>query len=190
MLGTDWPAIVGAVGGVIGAVGGVAGPVVAHRARRDSRRSAAAASKSADEAAALTRIEHERQHAEFTPRAPAEIEAEVVGNSLFGSIIVPHDYRVIASGFYDTGASHQIGMPLLIRANQPQRFHIENLPPGAEDPKTKEIHFKFWPPIAESDDASPWDCRCGRPTGKDIDGPGHWEWRIPVVRSHPNVRFM
>lgn len=166
--------IIGAVGGVIGAIGGIGGPVVALIARRDSR-------QSAQEAAKVSQIDADRQHDELRPEAPAEIVAGLRDGALFGSILVQRDYHVVAEGYYSTDAKHQLALPLLLRAKQQQPFHIEDWFPDSTTPKTKEIVFKFWPPAAGSDSASPWACRCERPSGDDIGGPGHWEWRVPVV---------
>lgn len=177
---TDWAAITGAVGGVIGAIAGVGGAAVAMAARRDSRTSADAAEdsaeaarRSADADTAVAAIERDRQHRELTPQAPPTIEAFHKGNSLFGSITVPRDYRVAADGIYRAGGSQKLALPLLLRANQQQEFQIELWPDGVQAPRsadvrkptTKEIRFRFWPPI-ESDDAPPWDCPCGQPTGE------------------------
>jgi hypothetical protein len=193
MSGSGWTDIVGAVGGGIGGAAGVAGAVIATLAKRDSRqsanaseRSAKASERSADEAAALNRLEHNREHERFRPKAPAKIDAKLEDGSLFGRITVPHDYRVEATGLYSTSASHTIAMPPLLRANQPHRFHIEHWPPGATELKTREILFRFWPPAAEDGgDGESWACACGRPVGQGAGGPGHWEWRVPVMYVSP-----
>jgi hypothetical protein len=200
---SDWVGFLGAAGGLIGAVGGIGGAFVAAAAKRDSRRSAAAsersaeaaersalaADRSADADTVVAGIEQAQQHRELKPPAPAFIEAFYKGNSLFGKIKVPHDYRVAADGVYGTDASHQIGLPMLLRANQQQEFQIEPWPAGSKEPKTKEIRFRFWPPL-ESDDAPSWGCPCGEPMGETLDGPGHWEWVVPVVYQRARTRWM
>lgn len=156
-----------------------------------ARVSAEASRRSADEAAALTRIEGERRseererwHHELGPGAPSAIVAELregtATSSLFGSIIVPRGYRILADAQFHSGGSTRIGVPTPLRANQPSEFQIEQWPPGATRPVSKEIRFRFWPPL-EGDGVDVWTCPCGRPTGESMDGPGHWEWQVPVV---------
>jgi hypothetical protein len=198
---SDWVGFLGAIGGVIGAVGGIGGAFVAAAAKRDSRRSATASERAADAAersafaadrsadadTAVAGIEQAQQHRALAPPAPSSIEAFFKSNSLFGKITVPHDYRAAAEGVYDTGGVHQIGLPMLLRANQPREFQIEPWPAGSKETKTKEIRFRFWPP-SESDDAPPWSCECGAPAGETLEGRGHWEWLVPVVRKRSGMR--
>lgn len=167
-------------GSIVGVVGGIAGPWIAIVARRDSRDSAEASRDSANEAAKVSRIENQRQHEAFRPELPNEIEAQKRDASLFGSITVDRDYRIAATGLYDESSSHEIGMPLLIRAGQPQSFQIDHLPPGAKEPRTKAILFRFWPPVADVDGVEPWACPCGQPATENVNGKGHWERRVPV----------
>lgn len=77
-----------------------------------------------------------------------------------------------------------LSLPLLLRANQPYRFHIEHWPPGREEPQIKEVRFHFWPPV-DADDTPPWTCSCGRPTGDNPDNFGHWELYVPITYEPP-----
>lgn len=130
---------------------GVAGVVVAILAKRDAGQSARAASRSADEAVAVTRLGLDKRHEELQPEAPGEIVAEARDGALFGTIIVRRDYRFRAVAVLNERATQDVAAPLLIRANQPLSFQIENWPAGAETPKTREIRFRFWPSIAGAD---------------------------------------
>jgi hypothetical protein len=161
-----------------------------------SRESAAETGRrTADEAAALTEIERDRRqserqerHENHAPLSPGRIIAELRDGtataSLFGSITVTAGYRVLADAQFATGGSTRIGLPSILHPNQPYDFQIEQWPPGSTQPVTKEIRFRFWPPI-EGDGVDGWTCPCGRPTGESLDGPGHWEWRVPVVYNPP-----
>jgi hypothetical protein len=106
---------------------------------------------------------------------------------LFASITVPRAYRVQAVAWMGN-SSTQISLPLLLEPNRPYRFPIEPWPPERTRPKTQEVRFRFWPPVAGADDTDPWTCRCGRPTGEDPSGPGHWERRVPVTFEDYDVR--
>ncbi len=141
--------------------------------------SAAASARSAEEAAAVSRIERDREHAALRPPPPAEITGELSGEgprqSLFGEFVVPRDYRVHAVAW--NGTSHTpISLPLLVRANQVNRFCIESWPQGRKQPQTREIEFEFWPP-AETDGVEAWACPCDRPHSEKE---GHWRWRVPL----------
>jgi hypothetical protein len=158
-----------------------------------ARDSAMSARRSADEAAAMTKLSLEQRHDDLAPGpAPAEIAATVRGggvtDSLVGSITVPRGYRVKATAYFRTGGSTELSIGPVLHANQPVMFQVEKWPPGSEKPVTKEIRFRFWPPI-EGDDVEPWSCRCGKPTGDTMDGPGHWEWRVPVRRDRTPIRI-
>lgn len=178
---TDPGSIIGAVGGAI-ALGG------AYIAWSSAR----VAKASAREAATISRLGTDQRHDQLSPGLPGQIAAVVekgqhTGESLFGEITVPRDYRVHALAW--TGTSHTpiAGLPLLLTANHPHRFHIEHWPPGREEPQTREVRFRFWPPVADLDDTDAWTCPCGRPTGEDTNGPGHWEARVQVVYNRPPV---
>jgi hypothetical protein len=138
------------------------------------------------------RIQAERQerHERRTPQPPGQIIAELregrATASLFGSINVPTGYRVIAEAQFATGGSTRIGLPSVLHPNRPYDFEIEKWPPGSTQPVTREIRLRFWPPI-EGDDVDWWTCPCGRPTGESLDGPGHWEWRVPIVYNPPRA---
>lgn len=173
----------------------LAGFVVAMRALIHARKSAEAshasamaAQKSADEAATISRIELDRRHDDLAPAHPGELRAEERSDpqhpgyyNLFGSITVPRDYRVRAEMWNGTALS-PIALPLLLRANQSQRFHIDRVPTGATDSTAPiEVRIHFWPPVPDLDDTAPWTCACERQTGTDISGRGHWELRIPIT---------
>ncbi|MEU9886966.1 hypothetical protein [Sphaerisporangium sp. NPDC051011] len=164
---------------------------VAEASEKSAAISAAAATKSADEAARLTQIEaardrvaNEASHRQLAPAHPGEIAATLEGEahnaSLFGSITLTGTYRVQAQGVVGETRTAISGLPLLLHAHKPHRFHIEHWPKDRKRPQTTEILFRFWPPIAEIDDTDPWTCPCGRPTGETMNGPGHWEMRVPV----------
>lgn len=163
--------------------------------------SARAARRSADEAARLSGIEAERRHDEREDRhdrlAPphpgkvaATLEDSAIGGSpsLFATITVPRAYRVQAAGWNGTSRT-PISLPLLIHANQPYRFHIEHWPAGREEPQTREVWFRFWPPIEDIDDTDPWTCPCGRPARENTDKPSHWELRVRVTYDPPPSPF-
>jgi hypothetical protein len=65
------------------------------------------------------------------------------------------------------------------------QFAIEPWGSGREEPGTKEILFKFWPPVEGVDRGEVWSCGCGRPGGETMEGPGHWERRVKVILSRP-----
>ncbi len=154
-------------------------------------RSADAATRSADEAARLTQIEaardrvaNEMAHRQLAPAHPGEIVATLEGEahnaSLFGSITLTGTYRVMAQGVVGNTFTAISGLPTLVHAHKPYRIHIEHWPKDREVPQTTEILLRFWPPIAGIDDTDPWACPCDRPTGETLDGPGHWEMRVPI----------
>ncbi|WP_227014445.1 MULTISPECIES: hypothetical protein [Nocardiopsis] len=134
-------------------------------------------------------IRREQRHDDLGPPHPGEIQtttepSRAAGQDLFGSITVPRDYRVAATAH--TGNSQcSLPLPLVLHAHVPHRFHIEHLPPGASGPRTQEVRFRFWPPIAGVDDANAWRCPCDRPTGETTEGQGHWEMRVPINHSRP-----
>lgn len=177
---SDWIAIGSA---------GLAGWAVlyARSSARSGKDSAASARRSADEAARISTIETERWHDDHKPPSPGQIVAELragtPADSLWGKISVPHGYRVNADAYYDTGGSTLLSLPLL-HPNQVYDLHIEQWPPGSTRPKVKEVRIRFWPPL-DVDKIDAWTCPCGRPTGETTDGPGHWEWRVPVVYDPP-----
>lgn len=155
-----------------------------------SQESAEASRRSAEEAAKITVIEtarraeeRQRLHDDLGPKPPGEIAAELhkgsATDSLFGSITVPRGYRVIADALYVSGGSTRVALTSIIHPNRREDFQIEPWPPGSKHPVTKEIKFRFWPPL-EVDNLDTWTCPCGRPTGESMNGPGHWEWTVPV----------
>ncbi|GAB3428606.1 hypothetical protein GCM10027569_72280 [Flindersiella endophytica] len=176
----------GAVTGVIGAVSGLTAVFIAIPATKAARRSA-------DEAAATAQLERDQRHDDLRPTPPAEIKGDVETNSedgggrsaLMGSVVLPRDFRVRATAIMGPNASAPIGMPLVIRANQPQSFEIEHWPDDKTHPTVKEIRFRFWSPV-EGDGVEPWSCQCGRPSDDGESAPGHWEWTVPV--SYYDVR--
>jgi hypothetical protein len=202
MSGPSWTDIVGVVGGSVGILVALPSLYFARRAANagvDSataaREAAEAARRSADEAAALTQIERERRkdereqrHEELGPDSPGAIVAELregrATKSLFGSIHVPNNYRVRAAAIFHGGGETELGIPLIIHANERVDLHIEQWPPGSTQPKTQAIKFQFWPPL-KGDGVDVWTCPCGRPVDESIGAPGHWEWVVPVVWEQP-----
>jgi hypothetical protein len=198
MSGPSWTDIVGAVGGSVGVLVALPSLYFARRATNAGVDSAAAAReageaarRSADEAAALTQIERERRkdereqrHEELGPESPGVIVAELregrATKSLFGSIRVPNNYRVRAGAIFHVGGLTELGVPLVIHANEWVDFQIEQWPPGSTQPKTQAIKFQFWPPL-EVDGVDVWTCPCSRPVDESIGALGHWEWVVPVV---------
>jgi hypothetical protein len=188
---SDWIAGVSAVA----AIGSVGVTIQFGRASmRVSRQAAESARQTVDEAAKMRAIEGDRRaeeredlHMRFRPKPPAEIVAELVDGtpikSLFGSITVQYGYRVKADAYFHGSGSTPLSISTL-HPNQPADIHIEQWPPGRTHPVTKEIRFRFWPPL-ESDGVDVWTCSCGRPTGESMDGPGHWELTVPVVYNPP-----
>ncbi|MGN9804471.1 hypothetical protein [Micromonospora sp. L32] len=191
----QWPDVVGAVGGIVGVVAavgvGIPAVVAARRSARAGEESAQAAKDAARGAADVARIERAREHARLAPPAPPEIKAEIEdhprlgadGAGLFGSITVPRDYRVKAEAVSGNARS-PISLPLLLRAGT-HSFEIEKWPRGREEPQTEFVLVRFWPP-AEVDEVEHWTCPCDRPIA-DGDGPGHWEWRVPLDYYNPIV---
>ncbi|MEU8278396.1 hypothetical protein ACFYOK_35580 [Microbispora bryophytorum] len=184
----NWIAV--AAGGI-----GLAGVVIAWRALVHARRSAEsadesakAAQRSAEEAATISRIERDRRHDDLAPPHPGEIQAEEESDTrlgaghynVFGSITVPRDYRVRAQAWNGTSLT-PIALPLLLRANQPYRFHLDRLREGVTSGNPTEIRFRFWPPVPDLDDTDAWTCPCSRPAGTDVDARGHWELRVPIA---------
>lgn len=208
--GPTWVDILGAVGGSIGGLAGAAAAIISTLAKRDSgqsareskrssdasERSADAAEKSANEAAELNRIEQERRddereqrHRELAPKIPGEIVAELrdgtVTSSLWGSITISgNDYRVRAYAVFDGGSSTELAIDHVVHTNQRIDLHIEHWPPGAAQPKTREIKFKFWPPL-DGDKADVWTCPCLRPVDESAGAPGHWERTCRVIWERP-----
>lgn len=163
-----------------------------------SRDSAEAARRSADEAAALNEIEAERRveerarwHHELGPTPPGKFVAEsrkgTPTDTLVAAITVPRGYRIRAEAIFHDGGSTSAGLGNVLRPNQEAEFHFEQWPPGRKQAVTKEIWIRFWPPL-DGDNVEVWTCSCGRPTGEALDGPGHWEWTVPVVYDHYDVR--
>lgn len=159
-----------------------------------ARDSAAAAWDSAREAAAVTAIERAREHDRLGPGAPPpsgipsdlgpKQRDSVVPATLFGTITVPRDYRVRAEAVTDNSHS-PIGLPLLLRANQPYRFAIEGWPPDRTEPRAQAVRVRFWPP-ADIDDVDRWTCPCDRPASEETDrSPGHWVWLAPIQYEPP-----
>ncbi|MEV7971271.1 hypothetical protein AB0O34_35550 [Sphaerisporangium sp. NPDC088356] len=191
-LTTDnWIAV---AGGIVALAGVFFGGLYARRSSVSARKAAdagedaaEAARKSAEEAATISRIERERRHDDLSPPHPGEITAEWDGarnangtTNMVGSIAMPRDYRVQAWAWNGTALT-PVSLPLLLRGNQPQQFHIEQKPRGARAIQTQEMRFRFWPPIACVDDTTAWTCPCDGPTGEDTNGPGHWELRVQVT---------
>lgn len=155
------------------------------------------ARKSANEAAKLAQIEDARRrdeleirHTALAPGIPngifAEVEPSSLGNdSLFGHFAVdaPRDYRVRAQAWNGTSYT-PIALDLLIRGGHQLRVHVEHWPDDRNEPQTKEIHFRFWPPL-EGDDTSPWTCPCHRPAVETAVGVSHWELRVPITFKPP-----
>jgi len=152
-----------------------------------------ASRKSANEAAALRRIEDDRRGQERAERhdllvpvsagpLPTHLKDSSTGGrkDLFGVITTGRDYRVHAIGWVGC-AQIPLGLPLVLRAGKTYEFHIEDWPDGRTEPHTQEIEFRFWPPIEGIDDVRPWSCPCGGPTGETSGGPGHWELRVDVA---------
>ena len=189
--GPTWTDIVGAIGGIVGLGVGGASAVIAGLAKRDSRRSADAAEKSASEAAKLSAIEQERRdeererrHEDLWPHPPEKIETELreggATRSLFGSVMVTRTYRVRAEALRENGGSAPLSLPMVLRPYRKVSFEIEKWPDGKTKPQTKEIKVLFWPPV-EGDDADVWTCKCDRSTGESLDGDGHWKWVVKVA---------
>lgn len=176
-----------AIGSCIVAIVGVGTAVIyARRSAKASANSAKSAEKSAEEAATISQIERDRRHDDLAPPHPGEIKAEEEPDArlgrghytAFGSITVPRDYRVKAEAWNGTALT-PIDLPLLLRANQPQRFFIDRTSNGKSN--VTEIRFQFWPPVPNLDDTDAWACPCARPTGDGATGRGHWELRVPVA---------
>ncbi|MET8049738.1 hypothetical protein ABZU75_19280 [Streptosporangium sp. NPDC005286] len=191
----DWITLAGVLGALIMSAWAL---VYTRSSAKSGRTSAAAAVRSADaaytaataataaaeEAARVSRIEQEREHSALRPSPPPEIEGVVQGDhphqALFGTFVVPRDYRVLARAW--NGATHTpISLPLLIRANQVHRFCIEHWPDERTRPQTKEIEFEFWAPL-DADGVEVWACPCDRP---HLDKEGHWRWRVPLEYTDP-----
>lgn len=199
MDASDWIALAAAVIALAGLPFTVIGIRIARESKKISKEAAASAKKSADEAAAMTRIESERRaqeredvHMRFKPRQPAGIAPELrTGNptdGLFGSITVEHGYRVRAEAIRSDGSRTPLSLSVL-HPNRPAEFHIEQWPPGQTEPVTKEIRISFWPPRA-GDELELWACGCDRSSDESAGSPGHWEWRIPVVWQRPRRRVL
>lgn len=199
MDASDWIAVVAVVVAVIGLVVTVVATRIARDAKDISEDAKEAAEKSANEAAAMTRIEAERRaeereawHMRFKPPQPAEF-APVLRkgeptDSLFGSITVEHGYRVRAEAIRSDGSRTPLSLTVL-HPNRPTEFHIEQWPPGQTQPVTKEVRIGFWPPRA-GDDLDLWACGCDRPSDESAGSPGHWEWKVPVVWRRPRNRMI
>lgn len=142
------------------------------------------------------RLEREREHDRLGPPQPAVIEAEVRdtvvgGRFLAGTITVPRDYRVRGEALVPASRSRQrLALDLVLRANQPVIFQIEDWPERRVAPRTKALHLRFWPINEELDGVPGRPCPCDRPDSDgDGSGSGHWEWTVPVEkRMNPLIQ--
>lgn len=188
MNASDWISLAALVVAVPGATVGVL-------SYRYTKKAAASAAQSADEAAALGAIEadrraeeKERWHHELGPTPPGEFVAELFKgmptDSLISTITVQRGYRVQALAVRDHGNITGAGLGNVLHPNREERFHFEQWPPGSKQPVTKEIWIRFWPPLP-GDGVDVWTCPCGKPTGESLEGEGHWEWRVKVTYDPP-----
>lgn len=166
-----------------------------------SRRSAAAARDSADEAAQLTRIEEERRraerqrwHHEREPDLPPEVELKYRDSpghgpgegALWATVTFPHVYQVRA--FAIAGQSWTpLSLDSVTKPGRAVELMVERWPSGKETLQTEEILFRFWPPPEREDGLAVWRCDCGRSVRVSEEGEGHWERRVKVAYRHPFV---
>jgi len=151
-----------------------------------ARDSAESSRRSADEAAAVARIEADREHHRLGPTqttVPTSFnEPHAAGHrDLFGTIILARDYRVRAFIELGPNGRSEASLPAaVLRANEPYRIFIEKWPPGQTKPEASAVLLKLWPPV-ETDAVEHWTCRCGRPlVDSRRDDPGHWDVRLPL----------
>jgi hypothetical protein len=150
--------------------------------------SAVAADRSATQAERASTLSSDRRHDELHPRLPGELATELDGGlggtqNLFATITVPRDYRVRAVVRYPQAygqAERDLGLPVVLHAGQPHRFHIEQWPPDRDRPEATEVFFRFWPPT-DADGVQRWACPCSRPADSDSTD-GHWEVRARILQ--------
>ncbi|WP_336214358.1 hypothetical protein [Nonomuraea sp. LPB2021202275-12-8] len=188
-LGLDADNLIAIASALIAVIGVGVAAVIAQRSAIAAKKSAAAAEASAAEAATISHIERERRHDDLAPQHPIEIVAKREKRSgvrpdLYGSITIGRNYRVQGVA-WDGKSFTSLNLPLLLLANQPQRFFIEPAPVGSNGLVTQEVHLRFWPPVAELDGVDGWTCPCDRPTASGVQEPPHWELRIPVSYQRP-----
>ncbi len=164
----------------------------AEGSEKSAKASAEAAGRSADEAERMTRIESDRlrderdaRHEALAPVLEGKVTIDLEGANpnrlgLFGWITLARTYRVQAEGWTGSALTPTSGLPVLLHAHTRYKFHIEHWPNGRTKPQTQELRFRFWPPVADLDDTDAWTCPCHRPSGETMNGPGHWEVRVPV----------
>lgn len=186
----DWTNLISATTGLValGALG------VSIWAARSSKRSAiaaevsvSAAQQSADMATAADRRAATARHDAWSPERDVRISFEVVpsaqilGSNLFVTVETGRTYEMHAIGKYRHG-SEQLRTRRLIRGGNPERVHLELMPPGRTETQIASVRLRFWPPALGVECADPWTCDCGRPGVPGLDDePAHWDITRDVI---------
>ncbi|MGW4413073.1 hypothetical protein ACWEJ6_54650, partial [Nonomuraea sp. NPDC004702] len=156
---------------------------------------AAAAERSADEAAKVARVELDRWHQEMAPQHPGILKPRLRkpengrGRAWYvGTIDLPRSYRVLGEAHFTGGNGYQRLDVGLFEAGPTQlQFFLADAQQAQESTPYSAVVLRFWPPLP-GDEPHPWSCTCGRPDGATGEGAGHWELRIPIDWTRPRVR--